>query len=72
MLSKITELIPGTDHWPQFVANESRQFEARVSMVQVRDTNTRNPLCLPPRYELQLAPRICQPWGGQSEVLTSF
>jgi phosphoribosylformylglycinamidine synthase len=43
MLSKITELIPGTDHWPQFVDNESRQFEARFSMVQIRDTNTRNP-----------------------------
>ena len=43
MLSKVTELIPGTDHWPQFVDNECRQFEARVSTVQIRDTNTRNP-----------------------------
>jgi phosphoribosylformylglycinamidine synthase len=43
MLSKIAELIPGTDHWPQFVDNESRQFEARVSMVRIRDTNARNP-----------------------------
>lgn len=43
MLSRITELIPGTEHWPLFVDNESQQFEARFSMVQIRDTNTRNP-----------------------------
>jgi phosphoribosylformylglycinamidine synthase len=43
MLSRIAELIPGTDHWPLFVDNESEQFEARVSMVQIRDTNTRHP-----------------------------
>jgi phosphoribosylformylglycinamidine synthase len=43
MLSRIAELIPGTEHWPLFVDNESQQFEARVSMVQIRDTNTRNP-----------------------------
>ena len=43
MLSRIAELIPGTDRWPLFVGNESEQFEARVSMVQIRDTNTRHP-----------------------------
>jgi phosphoribosylformylglycinamidine synthase len=43
MLSRIAELIPGTEHWPLFVDNESEQFEARVSMVQIRDNNTRNP-----------------------------
>jgi phosphoribosylformylglycinamidine synthase len=43
MLSRIAELIPGTDCWPLFVGNESEQFEARVSMVQIRDTNTRHP-----------------------------
>jgi phosphoribosylformylglycinamidine synthase len=43
VLSRIAELIPGTDHWPLFVDNESEQFEARVSMVQIRDTNTRHP-----------------------------
>jgi phosphoribosylformylglycinamidine synthase len=43
MLSRIAELIPGTEHWPLFVDNESQQFEARVSMIQIRDTNTRNP-----------------------------
>ncbi|GHA99544.1 phosphoribosylformylglycinamidine synthase [Modicisalibacter luteus] len=35
MLSQLKELIPGTENWPRFVRNESEQFEARVSMVQV-------------------------------------
>ncbi|SFH92639.1 phosphoribosylformylglycinamidine synthase [Modicisalibacter xianhensis] len=35
MLSQLRELIPGTDNWPRFVRNESEQFEARVSMVQI-------------------------------------
>ncbi|MCP1344798.1 phosphoribosylformylglycinamidine synthase, partial [Halomonas sp. FL8] len=35
MLSQLKELIPGTDNWPRFVRNESEQFEARVSMVQI-------------------------------------
>lgn len=43
MLSRLAELIPGTTHWPLFVENASQQFEGRVSMVQIRDTNTRNP-----------------------------
>jgi phosphoribosylformylglycinamidine synthase len=43
MLSRLSELIPGTSHWPLFVDNASQPFEARVSMVQIKDTNTRNP-----------------------------
>ncbi|WP_168014772.1 phosphoribosylformylglycinamidine synthase [Halomonas salinarum] len=35
MLSQLKELIPGAENWPRFVRNESEQFEARVSMVQV-------------------------------------
>ncbi|QJQ95096.1 MULTISPECIES: phosphoribosylformylglycinamidine synthase [Halomonadaceae] len=35
MFSQLRELIPGTENWPRFVRNESEQFEARVSMVQV-------------------------------------
>lgn len=35
MLSNLRELIPGTDHWPHFVRNQSEQFEARTVMVQV-------------------------------------
>ncbi|TBR37600.1 phosphoribosylformylglycinamidine synthase [Marinomonas agarivorans] len=36
MLSAIKELIPGADHWPKFVRNESDQFEARLVDVEVK------------------------------------
>ncbi len=35
MMSNLHELIPGTEHWPHFVRNNSEQFEARFSMVEV-------------------------------------
>ncbi|MCG7591132.1 MULTISPECIES: phosphoribosylformylglycinamidine synthase [Halomonadaceae] len=35
MLSQLKTLIPGAESWPDFVRNESEQFEARVSMVRV-------------------------------------
>jgi phosphoribosylformylglycinamidine synthase len=38
MLSNLKSLIPGTDHWPRFVRNESEQFEARLVMVEVQQS----------------------------------
>ncbi|KAI9047257.1 hypothetical protein LZ554_008710 [Drepanopeziza brunnea f. sp. 'monogermtubi'] len=38
MLSRIAELIPGAQHWPTFLPNESEQFEGRVSMVKIQDS----------------------------------
>ena len=38
MLSKLTNLIPGAAHWPQFVRNSSEQFESRLVMVEVMDS----------------------------------
>jgi phosphoribosylformylglycinamidine synthase len=35
MLSYLQELIPGAEHWPRFVRNRSRQFEARLCMVEI-------------------------------------
>lgn len=35
MFTRLKELIPGTEHWPNFVDNASQQFEGRVSMVKV-------------------------------------
>jgi phosphoribosylformylglycinamidine synthase len=35
MLAALSELIPGTEHWPRFVRNRSEQFEARLSLVEV-------------------------------------
>jgi phosphoribosylformylglycinamidine synthase len=38
MLSQLKDLIPGADHWPEFVRNTSVQFEARLSQVEVLDS----------------------------------
>ena len=35
MFSHLRELIPGTEHWPTFVRNESEQYEARVVEVHI-------------------------------------
>ncbi|MFK8022106.1 MAG: phosphoribosylformylglycinamidine synthase [Pseudomonadales bacterium] len=38
MLSTLHSLIPGADHWPRFVRNQSEQFEARLSLVEVQQS----------------------------------
>ncbi len=38
MLSALKELIPGTDHWPRFLRNESEQFEARTALLEVQES----------------------------------
>ncbi len=38
MMANLKELIPGTEHWPHFVRNQSEQFEARFSMVEVLES----------------------------------
>ncbi len=38
MLSNLKELIPGSEHWPHFVQNESERFEARFVTVQVNES----------------------------------
>ena len=35
MMSHLKELIPGAAHWPRFLRNDSEQFEARLSLVEV-------------------------------------
>ncbi|MEE4246805.1 MAG: phosphoribosylformylglycinamidine synthase, partial [Kangiellaceae bacterium] len=40
MLSNLKELIPGTEHWPHFVRNQSEQFEARFAMVKIERSNS--------------------------------
>jgi phosphoribosylformylglycinamidine synthase len=40
-LTRIQELIPGTEHWPTFVHNESAQFEGRYSMVTVHEDESK-------------------------------
>jgi phosphoribosylformylglycinamidine synthase len=38
MMSTLKELIPGAEHWPRFVKNESEQFEARFGLVQIQSS----------------------------------
>ena len=40
MLSSIREIIPGTEHWPTFVKNDSEQFEARFLSVSIEKNNS--------------------------------
>ena len=40
MLSNLNELIPGSEFWPRFVRNQSEQFEARVAMVEVQESQS--------------------------------
>ena len=40
MMAALKELIPGAQHWPHFVANESGQFESRVIMVEVLQSDS--------------------------------
>jgi len=38
MLAALSDIIPGTEHWPHFVRNRSEQFEARYVMTEVLDS----------------------------------
>lgn len=38
MLAALAPIIPGADAWPRFTRNQSEQFEARLSMVEVLDS----------------------------------
>ncbi len=38
MFSHLKDMIPGATHWPRFVRNQSEQFEARLSFVEVSES----------------------------------
>ncbi|MGI9311824.1 MAG: phosphoribosylformylglycinamidine synthase [bacterium] len=40
MMSALGELVPGARHWPRFARNRSEQFEARVAMIEVCESNS--------------------------------
>jgi phosphoribosylformylglycinamidine synthase len=40
MLSALKELIPGAELWPRFVRNRSEQYEARLALVRVPQSNS--------------------------------
>jgi phosphoribosylformylglycinamidine synthase len=35
MMSQLRDIIPGAQHWPQFLRNHSEQFEARTALLEV-------------------------------------
>lgn len=40
MMSQLRDLIPGASSWPNFIKNNSEQFEARLVMVEVLKSNS--------------------------------
>jgi phosphoribosylformylglycinamidine synthase len=38
MMSQLRDLIPGTSSWPDFLRNQSEQFEARLVMVEIMES----------------------------------
>ena len=38
MMSQLKDIIPGAQHWPQFLRNQSEQFEARVALLEVQES----------------------------------
>ena len=40
MMSNLSELIPGTAHWPHFVRNKSEQYEARFVLVEIQRSSS--------------------------------
>ncbi|MCF7222105.1 phosphoribosylformylglycinamidine synthase [Marilutibacter chinensis] len=38
MLSQLKPIIPGADHWPEFLRNASEQYEARLAQVEVLES----------------------------------
>ena len=40
MLSALKDIIPGTQGWPRFVRNRSEQYEARLSLIRVPESNS--------------------------------
>jgi phosphoribosylformylglycinamidine synthase len=38
MMSQLKGIIPGAQHWPQFLRNQSEQFEARVALLEVQES----------------------------------
>jgi len=38
MMSQLKDIIPGAQHWPKFLRNQSEQFEARVALLEVQES----------------------------------
>ncbi len=40
VMAELTAIIPGSENWPKFLRNESQQFEARLVMVEMSESNS--------------------------------
>ena len=40
VMAELKAIIPGSDNWPKFLRNESQQFEARLVMVELSESNS--------------------------------
>lgn len=40
MMSLLGDVIPGADHWPKFLRNQSEQFEARLSTIEILESDS--------------------------------
>ena len=40
MMSLLGDVIPGAEHWPRFLRNQSEQFEARFSTVEILESDS--------------------------------
>ena len=38
MMSQLKDIIPGAQHWPVFLRNQSEQFEARTALLEVQES----------------------------------
>lgn len=65
MMSNLKQIIPGADHWPHFVRNQSEQFEARL--VQSRIPETANAVLLAGMQGTEL-PVVVAHGEGRAEV----
>ena len=39
-LSNLNSIIPGSDHWPSFLNNQSERFESRIVMININKSNS--------------------------------
>lgn len=40
MMSNLSSIIPGAEHWPRFIQNRSERYEARFSLVKINESHS--------------------------------
>ena len=68
MMSSIKTLVPGAQHWPDFVRNTSEQYEARVVMVEICSDQS----IMFKNMKGSMIPVVVAHGEGRSEFLNSY